>query len=155
LLKKEETSLENLTQGAFQGWLHSEEPLIFYFSGDQPELVNGDPFTTFAERLKEIQLPEGSALKLCILSMVSKNDCCTHCRPLVLEAMQHEDFLEKTIRVSLKLESEVILKKVLLYSGLNSFKPKRPIEGYVSHLDLSEEDPSALFLMAGNNPGSD
>jgi hypothetical protein len=87
--------------------------------------------------------------------MVSKNDCCTHCRPLVLEAMQHEDFLEKTIRENLKLENEVVLKKVLLYSRLNIFKPKRPTAGYESNLELSEEDPSVLFLMAGNNPGAD
>jgi hypothetical protein len=97
LLEKQEESLENLKEGAFQGWLHSEEPLIFYFLGREAKTAEDKKVTSFRQILSQIQLPKDIVPELCIISMVSRNDCCTHCRPLVLEATQHREFLEKSI----------------------------------------------------------
>jgi hypothetical protein len=152
LLGEEEISLENPKKRAFQGWLHSEEPLVFYFLGKEAKTVENINITSFRERMSTIQLPKGIVPELCILSIVSRNDCCIHCRPLVLEVMQHKEFLEKSILDSLETEPTT-LKKVLLYSALDDFQIKRPKEGYITKMDLGEDETSVLFLMAGNNPG--
>jgi hypothetical protein len=155
LLNKKLEALDNPNPRAFQYWLHSEESLIFYFLDKQPILANDAKFETFSKILSEIPLPKGSVPELCIISMVSKNDCCTNCKPLVLEAIQHKEFVEASILKGLGLESSITFKKVLLYSALQDFKINRPEEGYVAQLELQEEDISALFLMAGNNPSSE
>jgi hypothetical protein len=153
LLEEEKKSLENLKKGAFQGWLHSEEPLVFYFSGEVPKLADDNYFKPFSEIISKIQLPKDIAPELCIISMVSRNDCCTHCRPLVLEAMQHKEFLENSILNNLE-SKPATLKKVLLYSAFHNFQISRPKEGYRPKVDLAEDKASVLFLMAGNNPGT-
>jgi hypothetical protein len=107
----------------------------------------------FSEILRKIHLPEGVDLELCIVSIASRNDCSTNCRPLVLEAIQHKEFLEKSIREALGFENKA-LTKILLYSALYDFGIKRPEnkEDFISKVDLIGMKDSVLFLMAGNQP---
>jgi len=154
LLEDKKESIEKESQKAFQYWLHSEEPLIFYILGKSATTVSDKAAIPFSEIISKIKLPQDVAPELCILSIVSRNDCCTNCRPLVLEATQHKEFLEKSILETLAIKPKT-LKKVLLYSGLRDFQIKRPQiqEEYIPKVELADEN-STLFLMAGNTPES-
>lgn len=96
-----------------------------------------------------IKLPENAVPELCILSMVSRNDCCTHCRPLLLEAMEHQDFFDNHVLEGLKHKTTAGLTKILLYSALKEFKINRPQEGYLEAINI-QRDNKVHFLMAEN-----
>ncbi|WP_010301723.1 hypothetical protein [Candidatus Odyssella thessalonicensis] len=150
LVEKEKDSLIKSTSHAFQFWIHSEEPLILYILGEPAKKANNTALTpTFSEIMGSIKLPEDAVPKLCILSMVSRNDCCTHCRPLLLEAMEHQDFFDNHVLEGLKHKATAGLTKILLYSALKEFKINRPQEGYLEAINI-QRDNKVHFLMAEN-----
>ncbi|MBL0941342.1 MAG: hypothetical protein IBJ00_01225 [Alphaproteobacteria bacterium] len=157
LLETKSEGLETFKDNQFQGWLHSEEPLVLYLKDQQATTFDENPLSRFSEILKQIQLPGDATTELFILSIASRNDCCTNCRPLIFEVIQHDEYLLKTICDTLKTKSTDLKKKVLLYSALYEFTPSRPKTEaeYTIERDLGKEEPSAFFLMAGNNQSRD
>ncbi|WP_245528671.1 hypothetical protein [Candidatus Odyssella thessalonicensis] len=151
-LQAEQESLMHSNEHAFQFWLHSEEPILLYIMGHPARKANGESLSpTFSEIMHTIKLPKDIIPELCILSMVSRNDCCTHCRPLLFEALEHKDFLDKSLTEGVGINADILLGKVLLYSALYSFGIKRPTRGYSEELNIEAPD-TPLFLMAGNAP---
>ncbi|AIK96638.1 hypothetical protein ID47_07765 [Candidatus Paracaedibacter acanthamoebae] len=103
--------------------------------------------------MRGIKLSENAIPELCILNMVSRNDCCVHCSPLLLEAMEHRDFFDNLVLEGLKFQTSVELTKVLLYSALNEFRISRPHDGYLEAINIPPDN-KLHFLMAENKANS-
>lgn len=154
-LQTEEESLMHSNEHAFQFWLHSEEPILLYIMGHPALKANGETLSpTFSEIMYSIKLPKDVIPELSILNIVSRNDCCNHCRPLLFEALEHKDFLNKSLLEGLGIKEDIPLGKVLLYSAIHPFKIKRPTTGYSEELNIEGPD-TLLFLMAGNGPSKE
>ncbi|WP_100070052.1 hypothetical protein [Candidatus Odyssella thessalonicensis] len=150
LINAEKDSLTQSSSHAFQFWLHSEEPLILYMLGEAATKADDNLLSpTFSEIIQGIKLPGNVVPEVCILSVVSRNDCCGNCRTLLLEAIEHKKFFHDPVLEGLKFEKSTALTKVILYSGLDEFKIKRPHESYLDAISLQKDD-KIHFLMAAN-----